>query len=187
MMKRFLAARKAVPLWLILPLFIVASPSLGQDKAEQENASLVRETDLKLKPFSDATTITILPQELDVHVLSRQSSWLQIRAQEQIGWVKMFSVRFTGYVESTSDSFAGTKELFNLITTGSSGSTVTTASRGLDENKFSDPTPNPNAFATMQSLTVSKTEAHSFAKEQNLREQQQDYLQVSTSGDGGKS
>ncbi len=186
-MKRFLAARKAVSLWLILPLFTVASPSLGQDKAEQENASLVRETELKRKPFSDATTVTTLPQSLDIHVLSRQSSWLQIRAQEQIGWVKMFSVRFTGHTESTSDSFSGTKELFNLITTGSSGSTVTTASRGLDENKFSDPTPNPDAFATMQSLAVSKTEAQAFAKEQNLREQQQDYLQISTSGSGGKS
>ncbi|WP_246028541.1 hypothetical protein [Shewanella atlantica] len=186
-MKQFLAARKAMRLWLIMPLFAVASPCLGQDKAEQENASLVRDTELKRKPFSDAPTITTLPQALDILVLSRQSSWLQIRAEDYTGWVKMFSVRFTGYAAQTSDSFAGTKELFNLITTGSSGSTVTTASRGLDENKFSDPAPNPDAFAVMQSLTTSKTEAHSFAKEQNLREQQQDYLQVSTPGSGDKS
>lgn len=179
--------RKGMPLWLTLILFTVVCPLHGQEKAEPKSASLVRDTELKHKPFSDAATVATLPRALDIRVLSRQSSWLQIKAEDKNGWVKMFSVRFSGPAETTSDTFAGTKELFNLITTGSSGSTVTTASRGLDENRFSEPMPDPAAFTVMQQLTVSRSQARAFAREQSLQKRQKDYLPASAPDSGGKS
>ncbi|MPY23442.1 hypothetical protein [Shewanella sp. YLB-07] len=186
-MKRSLMKQKRISFWLVLPLMAMTSVTFSQKLASQEitsrdKASLVRDTELKAKPFSDAATLKMLAEALSVDVLSRKSSWLEIQAEALTGWVKMFSVRYDLQSLQTSDSFAGTKQVFNLVTTGSSGSTVTTASRGLDENKFSEPSPNPYAFKTMQSFAVSGTDAQSFAREENLNEQQRDYVTASVEG-----
>ncbi|CAM3434428.1 hypothetical protein [Shewanella violacea] len=191
-MKRSLMKHKRISFWLVLPLMAMTSITLSQKLASQEvasrdKASLVRDTELKAKPYSDAATLKILAEALSVDVLSRQSSWLEIQAETLTGWVKMFSVRYELQSLQTSDSFVGTKQVFNLVTTGSSSSTVTTASRGLDENKFSDPSPNPQAFKAMQSFAVSAKDAQSFAREEKLNEQERDYVTVSVKSSGQTS
>ncbi|AQS39632.1 hypothetical protein Sps_04547 [Shewanella psychrophila] len=183
-MKKSLMKQKRISFLLVLPLMAMTSSIFSQKLASQEitsgdKASLVRDTELKAKPYSDANTLKVLAEALPVDVLSRQSSWLEIQAEAMTGWVKMFSVRYDLQSVPSSDSFSGTKQVFNLVTTGSSGSTVTTASRGLDENKFSEPSPNPYAFKTMQSFAVSGEDAQSFARDESLNEQQQDYVTVS--------
>jgi hypothetical protein len=163
---------------LALPLLFVTCASQAQDLAK-----LVRDTDLKDKPFIDAATLKSLPEALDVLVLSRKASWLEIQTDDLTGWVNLFSVRFDSQVQSKEGFFSGMQSLFNLTTTGSSNSSVTTASRGLDEAKFANPSPNPTAFTTMQTFTVSATEAQQFAQAQQLQPQQQEYVKRP----GGKS
>lgn len=160
----------------------ISSAVMSQDKA-----SVVRDTELKNKPFSDAVTLKVLEESINLDVISRQSSWLEVQVESLTGWVKMFSVRYIGQVAQTEDAFSGTKQVFNLITTGSSGSTVTTASRGLDENSFLNPNPNPRAFEMMQSFSVSQSNAKAFAQEQSLKQQQQEYVSDSVNATGDKS
>jgi len=66
--------------------------------------------------------------------------------------------------------------LFNVASTGSSGSTTTTGVRGLSEEKLRNPQPNPQALQQLGDLAVSKAEAQQFAKSGRLSAAQMDYL-----------
>jgi hypothetical protein len=66
--------------------------------------------------------------------------------------------------------------LFNVATTGNSGSTVTTGVRGLSEEKLKNARPNPEALKVMQGFAVSKQDASAFAKAGKLKSQHMDYL-----------
>lgn len=180
--KRRVIKKKVKPLWLLLSLMVASSTVLAQ-----EQASVVRDTKLKAKPYTDSATLTLLNESQNVDVLSRQSSWLEVQAESLSGWVKMFSVRYTGQRVQTEGSFSGTKKVFNLITTGSSGSTVTTASRGLDENRFLEPHPNPRAFEVMQTFSISQSNAKAFAQDQSLKGQRKEYVSGSGDAAGDKS
>lgn len=134
----------------------------------ETGASLVRTTDLKAEPYTDARVLAVLAENLRVTVLSRSAGWLQVSTPDDTGWVKMFSVRWDSQASGASGDTDGIRKLFNLATTGSSGSTVTTASRGLDETKLIHPSPDPAALKVMQSYSVTDTVARAFADEQGL-------------------
>jgi hypothetical protein len=100
---------------------------------------------LKSKPFADAETVANLAEKSGVEVLARQGSWNQVKANGATGWVKMLSLRFgDGAQKKAGDSGLGA--LFNVASTGSSGSTTTTGVRGLSEEKLRNPQPNPKAL-----------------------------------------
>lgn len=156
--------------WIVLFLFCTAAQA-------GEVGYLVRAIDLKAKPFIDADTVAKLPERTKVEVLQRQSSWMQIKAQGGTGWVKMLSVRLgiPGAV-SKGDGGEGLGNVFNLATTGKSGSTVTTGVRGLSEENLKNPTPNPEAYKTMQAYAANKAGAQSFAQAGALRALKVEYL-----------
>lgn len=141
-----------------------------------ETAYTVRATDLKAKPFSDAATLSTLPERSRVEVLGRQASWMQVRAEGASGWVKMLSLRFSseGAPRKPGDSGLGT--LFNVAATGKSGSTVTTGVRGLSEENLKTARPDPEALRAMQNYAASAENAASFAKAGRLEKRSKDYL-----------
>jgi hypothetical protein len=170
-------------LLLALPLsfsyqFCLAQSSAGNSAYANQQASLVRTTELKAQAFSDATTLKILPENLKIDVLSRKASWMEVKAQGTLGWVKMLSLRFDTKATSSSGIGDAAKSLFNVAKTGSSGSSVTTGAKGFDKEKFSNPTPNPEAFAKIKQFSASKGDASNFAKQEKLIEQQQTYLKA---------
>ena len=161
---------------LALALFFSLS---GLSHAKDE-AFAVRATDVKEQPFSDAKTMSKLSENSKIEVLARKGSWMQITAPGINGWVKMLSLRFENHSSPTANNNSSLKSVYNLATTGSSGSTVTTATRSLDEKKFTKTTANLQALATMRTFAVSKVEAQKFAKLEKLNEQSLAY--VSTTG-----
>ena len=144
----------------------------------KEEAFTVRATDVKDQPFSDAATRLQLAENVKVEVLSRKGSWMQISTQDLNGWIKMLSLRFEnkGPSQTAANENNGLKSLYNLATTGSSGSTVTTATRSLDEKKFVHTSANPQALASMRALSVSKTDAQKFASLEKRTVQNLDYV-----------
>jgi hypothetical protein len=138
-------------------------------------AFVVRTTDLKAQPFSDAATTAQLAEKQKVEVLARKVSWTQIKADTATGWVKMLSLRFDN-PDTAPKSDGGIKAAFNLVNTGSSGSTVTTGARGLDEKKLSNPTPNTQAFDIMRNYAVNADNAQKFAKKEKLEAQNLAYV-----------
>lgn len=151
---------------------LLVLPSLGYT---QQQALTVRATDLKAQPFSDAATITRLVENLKVEVLGRKVSWMEIKTPANSGWVKMLSLRFESGTPAAKNDAGALKSLYNLATTGSSGSTVSTDARGLDEYKLSNPSPNPRALELIRNYALTRQDAEKFAKAEKLNMQRLDY------------
>jgi len=139
-----------------------------------EIAYTVRSTEVKAKPFSDADTLSSLPEKRRVEVLERKASWTRIKSDDTTGWVKMLSLRFGDAQKKSGDSGLGA--LFNVAATGGSGSTVSTGVRGLSEENLKNPHPNPRAMQELQRYATGKREAQGFGKSGKLTTQQIDYL-----------
>lgn len=137
-------------------------------------ASTIRATELKVQPYSDARTLQSLPARSRVEVLKRQSGWTQVRTATAAGWVKMLSLRVEGGSAKRGDS--GLAALFNVASTGRSGSTVTTGVRGLSEEQLKNAQPDAAALQAAKRNAVSKQEARRFAAEGKLEAQSVDYL-----------
>ena len=148
-----------------------------------ESATTVRFTEMKAKPFTDAETVANLEQGSKVEVLARKASWMQVKADDNNGWVKMLSLRFSNTDKNKSGD-SGLGALFNVASKGGSGGTVTTGVRGLSEEKLKNAKANPKALEAMQGYAVNKNEAQKFAKSGSLRTQDMDY--VTESGKGGE-
>lgn len=142
----------------------------------KDDAFAVRATDVKDQPFSDAKTTSRLLENSKIEVLARKGSWMQITGPGINGWVKMLSLRFESRGPATVNDNSSLKSVYNLATTGSSGSTVTTATRSLDEKKFTKANANAQAFANMSTFAVSKVDAQKFAKQEKLNEQSLAYV-----------
>lgn len=156
--------------------FLTASLLLCCSSNAKEYAATVRPTELKSEPYSDAQTLTKLPESAKVEVLERQISWMQIRANSLTGWVKMLSLRFEHSALPQKSEVSSLQALFNLVTTGSTASVVTTGVRGIDESKLQNPSPNPQALKNMQLYAISESEARQFAAQAHLQAQVQAYL-----------
>ncbi|MES2017215.1 MAG: SH3 domain-containing protein [Pseudomonadota bacterium] len=136
-----------------------------------DTAYIVRPTELKAKPFSDAATLATLAQSSQVNVLERQASWLQVKTPGATGWVKLLSVRYDQVTASSRSSGVNSnlEVLFNISRTGSSGTSVaTTGVNGINEEALRNPRPNPAALQQMQALDTSAADARSFAKAGHL-------------------
>ncbi len=140
-----------------------------------ESAYTIRPTELKAKPYSDAQTLTTLPPRTKVEVLARQSSWTQVKSVSFSGWVKMLSLRMETGQSRRGDS--GLAALFNVASTGRSGSTVTTGIRGLSEEQLKNTKPNPQELQAAKRYAVSRDEAQRFAAAGKLHAQSVGYLE----------
>lgn len=138
-------------------------------------ASTIRATELKAQPYSDARTLQSLPARSRVEVLKRQSGWTQVKTATATGWVKMLSLRVEGG-SSAKRGDSGLAALFNVASTGRSGSTVTTGVRGLSEEQLKNAQPDAAALQAAKRNAVSKQDARRFAAEGKLEAQSVDYL-----------
>lgn len=139
-------------------------------------AYAVRDTDLKAKPFSDAVTLSQVAANTRVEIMQRKSSWMQVKVNGKTGWIKMLSLRLGEASARKKRGDSGLAALFNVASTGSSGSTVTTGVRGLSEEQLKNTTSNPQELEAGKAYAVSKSEARKFAQSGKLSARKMDYL-----------
>jgi hypothetical protein len=156
---------------LMLALGLALACSLAR---AGETAYTVRATALKAKPYTDATTLEPLPEKSRVEIIVHKGSWYQVRTKGKTGWVKMLSLRLGEASQKTGDT--GFRTLFNVASTGSSGSTITTGVRGLSEENLLNPHPNPQALQELHGFEVGKAEAQQFARAGKLEAEKMPYL-----------
>ena len=143
--------------------------------AAAEQATAVRPTDVKAKPFTDAPTVTSLAERSRVEVLKRETSWIEINSGSHTGWVRMLSLRFEQ--PATAAAAKGAPNLFRAtMEKGSGGSVATTGVRGLKEEQLTNPQPNPAALQQMQSIATGAGDAGAFAAKAGLQVQAVDYV-----------
>ena len=144
-------------------LLLLAVPLL----AAAEPATLIRATELKQEPATDATTVAKLPENAAVETLERKGGWTRIKAGASEGWVRMLSLRFGGPGEAKKGD-SGLSQLFNVARTGTSGAQVTTGARGLDAEQLANAQPNPAELAKLAGFAADPDAAASFAAKGKL-------------------
>lgn len=146
-----------------LLLLLLAVPLL----AGAEPATLVRATELKTAPATDADTVATLPENAAVQTLERKGGWTRVKADAGEGWVRMLALRFGGPGEAKRGD-SGITQLFNAARTGTSGAQVTTGARGLDADQLANAQPNPAELAKMDSFAADAGAAAGFAAKGKL-------------------
>ncbi len=170
---------------LCLSLLSAAAIAQTAPVTGKTKATVIRSSELKSQPFSDAPSLTTLAENQRIDVLSRKASWMEVRAESNTGWVKMLTLRFdsTAAKEADGNAIGNTaKSLFSLIKTGSSGTTSTTGARGLSKENFNALVPNPDAFEKMKALAASGQDAQQFAQKEQLKAQDLAYLATNKGG-----
>ncbi len=148
---------KAILIVLLLPLLAWAEP-----------ATVVRATELKKQPATDAATVAELQENAAVDALERRGGWTRVKTPAAEGWVKMLSLR---YGAPGRQGESGLAQIFNAARTGSSGTQVTTGVRGLEAESIANAQPDPAELKKMQAYAATPDAAASFAAQAKLQAQ----------------
>ena len=140
-----------------------------------EPATVIRATELKQEPGTDAPTVAPLAEGAKVDALERKGGWTRVKADGGAeGWVRMLQLRYgAGGQAKAGDS--GLAQALNVARTGSSGTQVTTGVRGLDADLLAKARPNPGELTRMTGYAANKDAAAGFAAKGPLRAQRIEY------------
>jgi hypothetical protein len=165
-----MAIAKSLVITGIFMLGWLAAPAYAD-----QTAYIVRSTEIKQQPFSDAATVASLDQNTSVNIVKRQGGWVRITSKSGNGWVRMLSLRSSSTASKRGDS--GFQNLFNIGRSGSSGFTVATGVRGLSEEDLKNAKPDQREFEKLQNFEVNRAKAEKFARDAKLKSRKFDYLQ----------
>lgn len=153
--------------YALLPLLLASS------LAAAESGSLIKDSDLRAKPFSDAAVTSSLKAKTSISLDARQGAWAHIKTLDgKEGWVRLLNIR-TGNGQKGS---SGVGALASLFKTGSSGSTVSTGAKGISEEDLSHAQPNKAEAAKLGKYASSSNDAKQSAKQAKLASQTVGYL-----------
>lgn len=143
---------------LVIGLLLMSLPLLAQQAAYTSSA-----TELKREPSRESETLQELPADTVLESLRRQGSWVEVRAGEQTGWVRMLVVR-PGVPGKARKGESGLKRLFNVARGGNSGAVTTTGVRGLNKEEIQNATPNPAELAKLDAFVASDKDVRKLAE-----------------------
>lgn len=151
----------------------------------QERGYTLRELDLRARPFFDAQSIAKLPEKTAVSVLERQGGWLQVKAGNQQGWLRLLSVRLGNPDPARNDT-----SILTVFGAGRSqrpggSTTVTTGVRGFSEEDLKAAQPNPAEVRKMEGFATG-IDAKAFASAGGLTGQSVPYYDANGQPEGGK-
>lgn len=158
-----------------LAALLIALPLLAPALCRAEPATVIRATELKRAPATDAEGTGQLAENAKVDALQRQGGWTRVKAAGGAeGWVRMLVLRYDGAgVAKQGDS--GIAQVLNVARTGTSGTQVTTGVRGLDAEQLTHAKPNTAELKKLERYSASKDAAAAFAERGPLRAQQVSY------------
>lgn len=140
-----------------------------------EPGTLLRDSELRAKPFGDAAVVTELSAKASVDIVSRQGAWAQVKSGAQTGWVRLLNLR----TSSGQRGDAGVGALASVFKTGSSGTTVTTGVKGLSEEKLNNAAPDPAEAQRLNQYRENEGGARSFARQAKLAAQEVPFFDAS--------
>ena len=154
-----------------IALLALAFPLL----ALAEPATVVRATDLKQSPATDAAALAPLAENAKVDALERKGGWTRVQTEAgAVGWVRMLTLRYAGGGEAKSGD-SGIVQLLNVARTGTSGTQVATGVRGLDAELLAHARPNAAELDRLQRYAAPEEAAAQFAARGPLQAQRVEY------------
>lgn len=157
-MKRFtlIHTKKYLLLALLLPAIGIAA----------ELGTALKTDTLRVEPFSDAKTSGTIAKNETVEILNKKGAWLQIKTQQNTGWVRIFSVK-RGSASNTNQA----KGVYDVASgRASTGKVIsTTGIRGLSAEELKAAKFNEEEMKKLESYAVSADDSQQFAKAGGLK------------------
>jgi hypothetical protein len=149
---------------------------LGMAGAQAASYTVAVETDLRAAPALNAKTVQHLAQGTALDAVTQQGGWLQARAGDQTGWVRLAHLRSADAgTRNAGKPDGGTGFLGGLFTAASNSPTATTGTRGLSEEELAQAQPAPKEVQGMERYAVTAAQARSFARQGHLQARDFDY------------
>lgn len=148
----------------------------GSARMAPTPGTVLRDTELKDKPFIDAKTLQRLPAQTRVTIVDRSGGWLKVVHDGRQGWARLLHV---GSQPAASASTAQELESAAKIATGRAGSgniVNTTGIRGLSEEQLREAKPNPAELQRLESYGVDEEQAAEYARKHKLERREIAYL-----------
>jgi hypothetical protein len=133
-----------------------------------ERGLMIRAGDLYAEPFIDAAKLGPLTPEQPVTIVERRGGWLLVEVGGKRGWVRLLNVRLPAVLKPANATTA--------LRTGSSGRTVVTGVKGLDEEDIRNASIDRAQQARLDALAASDADAQQHAAQSNLKENKVAYL-----------
>jgi hypothetical protein len=128
-----------------------------------ERGMTIRAGDLYAEPFIDAAKVGPLAANQPVTIVARKGGWLSIESGGKKGWVRMLIVRLESAAAGSSTA---------ALRTGSTGRTIATGVKGLDEGSIRNAAIDREQLARLEALGASESEARTLAAQNQLTENQ---------------
>lgn len=154
-----------------------AKPAGAVAKMAPTPATVIRDTELKEKPFVDAKTLKRLPARSPVTIVDRNGGWLKVTVGGEQGWVRLLHV--SSQPSAGSADAARELEAAAKIATGRAGSgniVSTTGIRGLSEEQLRAAKPNPEELQRLERYGATPEQAAAYAGAHKLERRQIPYL-----------
>ena len=145
-----------------LPLLIATTAHAA------EKGLVIRAGDLMAQPFIDAAKAGPLTANQPVTILARRGGWAQIEAAGRSGWMRLLNLRLEPRAPNAADTAR--------LRTGSSGRTVTTGVKGMDEADIRNASPDYAQLQLLGTLGVDAAAGRDHAQKNNLKETALGYL-----------
>ena len=133
-----------------------------------ERGTVIRAGDLFAEPYIDAAKLGPLTGNQPVTITERRGGWLAVEVGGRRGWVRMLNVRLEAAPRPAANTAA--------LRTGTTGRTVATGVKGLDEVDIRGASIDREQLARLDQLAVSESDARQHAGQDNLKESRVDYL-----------
>ncbi len=130
-----------------------------------ETASAIKNDSLRSEPFADAKLAGSFNRGDSLVILKKQGAWLQVKAKNATGWVRLLSVKRTSSggnqasgVLAVASGRAGTGQVVS-----------TTGVRGLSEQELKAAKFSETEVKTLENYTQSIEQGNQFASAANLK------------------
>jgi hypothetical protein len=145
--------------------------------APQEAALVIRAGDLMAQPFIDASKVAPVTANQPATIIERRGGWVKVLVNGKTGWLRTLNLRLAPGAGATAGRPASAlSRSASLLRTGSSGKTVTTGVKGLDDENIRNAAIDPEQQAKLDTLAVTESDARAVAARKKLVENKLDYL-----------
>lgn len=128
--------------------------------------TVLRAEKLYSEPASTSKVTASVAKGASVEILGKQAGWLRVKAGSQSGWIRLLSVR----AGAGGLGGAGVGDVVGAATTRSDPTRVVAVAglRGLNDEDLKQAKFNAEELARMEALSVSTTQARTFASQSGL-------------------
>lgn len=151
-------------------VLLAAGLLIGTAALASERGLMIRAGDLFEQPFIDAKKLGPLTPNQPVTIVERRGGWISVDAGGKRGWVRLLNLRLEPAVQPTAGRSTA------ALRTGSTGRTVATGVKGLDEADIRSASLDRGQLAQLELLGVTDDAAKQYGSQNQLKESLIAYL-----------